>query len=111
MKYLLRAAEEGGYDGLTMSTAAIKNINLNPGSRDFIGNLTAYGPIASGAMKKAAKKSGAKLMKTAIRDKDNRGWEIPMILIKDNKVAKETIKRGMPIYKKGGEVKKVKNNG
>ena len=111
MKYLLRAAEEGGYDGLTISTAAIKNINLNPGSRDFIGNLTAYGPIASGAMKKAAKKSGAKLMKTAIRDKDNRGWEIPMILIKDNKVAKETIKRGMPIYKKGGEVKKVKNNG
>ena len=62
-------------------------------------------------MKKAAIKSGAKLMKTAIRDKDNRGWEIPMILIKDNKVAKETIKRGMPIYKKGGQVKKVKNNG
>jgi len=111
MKYLLRVAEEGGYDGLTISTPAIKNLRLTPGSQDFIGNLTAYGPIAKGAMKKAAIKSGAKLMKTAIRDKDNRGWEIPMILIKDNKVAKETIKRGMPIYKKGGQVKKVKNNG
>ena len=108
MKYLLRVAEEGGYDGLTISTPAIKNLRLTPGSQDFIGNLTAYGPIAKGAMKKAAIKSGAKLMKTAIRDKDNRGWEIPMILIKDNKVAKETIKKGMPIYKKGGEVKKGK---
>tara|TARA_R110000744_G_scaffold17662_2_gene47685 strand:- start:4187 stop:9070 length:4884 start_codon:yes stop_codon:yes gene_type:complete len=108
MKYLLRAAEDGGYDGLSISTPAIKNLHMNPGNRDYIGNLTAYGPIANGAMKKAAKKSGAKLMKTAIRDKDNRGWEVPMILLKENKVAKETIKRGVPIYKKGGIIKDKK---
>ena len=105
MKYLLRAAEEGGYDGLSISTPAIKNLNLSPGSRDFIGNLTAYGPIANGAMKKAAKKVGAKFMKTAIVDDQKRGWEIPMILLKENKIAKDIIKKGTPIYKKGGSVK------
>ena len=105
MKYLLRVAEEGGYDGLSISTAAIKNLSLRPGSKDFIGNLTAYGPIANGAMKKAAKKVGAKFMKTAIVDEKKRGWEIPMILIKENKIAKDIIKKGTPIYKKGGSVK------
>lgn len=105
MKYLLRVAEEGGYDGLSISTPAIKNLTLSPGSKDFIGNLTAYGPIANGAMKKAAKKVGAKFMKTAIVDEKKRGWEIPMILIKENKIAKDIIKKGTPIYKKGGSVK------
>jgi len=105
MKYLLRVAEEGGYDGLSISTPAIKNLSLSPGSKDFIGNLTAYGPIANGAMKKAAKKVGAKFMKTAIVDEKKRGWEIPMILIKENKIAKDIIKKGTPIYKKGGSVK------
>jgi len=105
IKYLLRVAEEGGYDGLSISTPAIKNLSLRPGSRDFVGNLTAYGPIAGGAMKKAAKKVGAKFMKTAIVDNQKRGWEIPMILLKENKTAKDIIKKGTPIYKKGGSVK------
>jgi hypothetical protein len=105
IKYLLRVAEEGGYDGLSISTPAIKNLSLRPGSRDFVGNLTAYGPIANGAMKKAAKKVGAKFMKTAIVDNQKRGWEIPMILLKENKTAKDIIKKGTPIYKKGGSVK------
>ena len=105
MKYLLRVAQEGGYDGLSISTPAIKNLSLTPGSRDFIGNLTAYGPIANGAMKKAAKKIGAKFMKTAIVDEKKRGWEIPMILLKENKIAQELIKKGTPIYKKGGSVR------
>ena len=102
---MLRVAEEGGYDGLSISTPAIKNLSLRPGSRDFVGNLTAYGPIAGGAMKKAAKKVGAKFMKTAIVDNQKRGWEIPMILLKENKTAKDIIKKGTPIYKKGGSVK------
>ena len=105
IKYLLRVAEEGGYDGLSISTPAIKNLNIRPGGRDFIGNLTSYGPVANGAMKKAAKKSNAKLMKTSIVDDNKRGWEIPMILIKGDNVAKETIKKGTPLYKKGGSVK------
>ena len=106
MKYLLRVAREGGYDGITINTSAIKNLGMTPTGRDFKGNLVAYGPMAQGAMKKAAKKSGAKFMKTVIVDGKNRAWEVPMILIKENKAAQALIDKGLPIYKKGGIVKK-----
>ena len=102
MKYALRAAQEGGYDGISISSVAIKNRSLRPGSRDYGGNIAAYGPMAEGAMKKAAKKSGAKYLKTSIIDDKNRGWEIPMILLKDNPEAAANIARGLPAYQRGG---------
>jgi len=106
MKYLLRVAREGGYDGITINTPAIKNLNMSPTGKDYKGNLVAYGPMAKGAMEKAAKKSGAKFMKTVIMDDNNRAWEVPMILIKENKAAQAIIDKGLPIYKRGGVVKK-----
>ena len=106
MKYLLRVAREGGYDGITMNTAAVKNQGLNVTNKDYRGNLVAYGPMAKGAMEKAAKKSGAKFMKTYIMDGDKKVWEVPMILFKENKAAQAIIDKGLPIYKKGGIVKK-----
>ena len=106
MKYLLRVAREGGYDGITINTPAIKNLGMSSTGRDYKGNLVAYGPMAQGAMKKAAKKSGAKFMKTVIVDGDNRVWEVPMILFKENKAAQALIDKGLPVYKKGGTVKK-----
>jgi len=106
MKYLLRVAREGGYDGITINTPAIKNLNMSSTGRDYKGNLVAYGPMAKGAMEKAAKKSGAKFMKTVIMDDEKRAWEVPMILIKENKAAQALIDKGLPIYKKGGIVKK-----
>ena len=106
MKYLLRVAREGGYDGLTINTAAIKNKGLNVTNQDYRGNLVAYGPMAKGAMEKAAKKSGAKFMKTYIMDGDKKVWEVPMILFKENKAAQAIIDKGLPIYKRGGTVKK-----
>jgi hypothetical protein len=106
MKYMLRVAREGGYDGITINTPAIKNLGMSSTGRDYKGNLVAYGPMAQGAMKKAAKKSGAKFMKTVIVDGGNRVWEVPMILFKENKAAQALIDKGLPIYKKGGIVKK-----
>jgi hypothetical protein len=106
MKYLLRVAREGGYDGITINTPAIKNLGMSPTGKDYKGNLVAYGPMARGAMEKAAKKSGAKFMKTVIVDDNNRAWEVPMILIKENKAAQALIDKGLPVYKKGGTVKK-----
>ena len=106
MKYMLKVAREGGYDGITINTAAIKNKGLNPTNQDFKGNLVAYGPMAQGAMKKAANKSGAKFMKTVIVDGDKKVWEVPMILFKENKAAQAIIDKGLPVYKKGGIVKK-----
>jgi hypothetical protein len=106
MKYMLRVAREGGYDGISINTPAIKNLNMSSTGRDYKGNLVAYGPMAKGAMEKAAKKSGAKFMKTYIMDDNKRAWEVPMILIKENKGAQALIDKGLPIYKKGGIVKK-----
>ena len=106
MKYLLKVAREGGYDGISINTPAIKNKGLSPTNKDFKGNLVAYGPMAQGAMKKAANKSGANFMKTVIVDDNKRVWEVPMILFKENKGAQAIIDKGLPIYKRGGIVKK-----
>ena len=106
MKYMLKVAREGGYDGITINTPAIKNLNMSSTGKDYKGNVVAYGPMAQGAMKKAAKKSGAKFMKTYIVDDNNRVWEVPMILFKENKAAEAIIDKGLPIYKRGGTVKK-----
>ena len=62
--------------------------------------------MAQGAMKKAANKSGANFMKTVIVDDNKRVWEVPMILFKENKGAQAIIDKGLPIYKRGGIVKK-----
>ena len=102
MKYMTKVAQEGGYDGVTISSGAIKNRGEQAGSLDWKGNMVAYGPIAEGAMKKVAKKSGAKFIKTSIIDDKGRGWEIPMIWLDDS--AKFTVQKGMPIYRKGGMV-------
>jgi hypothetical protein len=102
MKYAVKVAQEGGYDGVTISSAAIKNKGIPVGNRDYKGNLIAYGPMAEGAMKKAANKSGAKFIKTAIMDGNGRGWEVPMIWLDD--AAKFNVQKGMPIYKRGGMV-------
>ena len=106
MKYMLKVARDGGYDGISINTAAIKNKGLSPTNKDFKGNLVAYGPMAQGAMKKAANKSGANFMKTVIVDDNKRVWEVPMILFKENKGAQAIIDKGLPIYKRGGIVKK-----
>ena len=102
MKYALRTAQEGGYDGISISTPQIKNLSTSQGSRDHIGNITAYGPIAQGAMKKVGKKSGAKFIKTVITDERNRPFEVPLLLLKDNPQAQSIISKGLGAYKRGG---------
>jgi hypothetical protein len=100
IKYATKVAQEGGYDGVTISSSAIKNRSLNPTNKDFMGNIVAYGPMAEGAMKKAAKKSGAKFIKTAIIDDKGKGWEVPMIWL--DEASKFNVQKGLPIYKRGG---------
>ena len=45
-------------------------------------------------------------MKTAIMDGRKRAWEVPTIVFKDNDIAIKTIDKGLPLYNKGGRVKK-----
>ena len=102
IKYATKMAQEGGYDGVSVATSAIKNRGLRPTDQSFHGNLVAYGPMAQGAMKKVAKKSGAKIIETAIMDNKGVGWKVPMIYLKGNREALFNIAKGMPAYKRGG---------
>jgi len=102
IKYATKMAQEGGYDGVSVATSAIKNRGLRPIDQSFHGNLVAYGPMAQGAMKKVAKKSGAKIIETAIMDNKGVGWKVPMIYLKGNREALFNISQGMPAYKRGG---------
>ena len=104
-KYLTRVAKDGGYDGVGFSSPGIKNRNLTPTNRNYLGNEAAYGPILGKALKNVEKKSNAKLIESVIMDDKRRPWRIPFLSIKDP-VAQETIGKGLPLYKKGGLTKK-----
>jgi hypothetical protein len=114
IKYLLRVAKDGNYDGIAFSTPAVKNRNLSRGSKDYQGNLVAYGDILKKALAKAKSKSGADLIQTSIKgDKISGGsfggrneWNyygVPVLMLKGNTKALEKISKGLPAYSKGGK--------
>jgi len=100
IKYATKMAQEGGYDGVSVASPAVKNRGLRPTDDSFGGNLVAYGPMMTGAMKKVAKKSGAKFLKTSIMDNKGVAWEVPIIWLDDQ--AKFVVSKGLPAYKRGG---------
>jgi hypothetical protein len=116
IKYLLRVAKDGNYDGVAFSTPTIKNLHLGPGNRDYQGNLIAYGPILKNAIRKAKAKSGANLVETSIAGpkretgrwgEDQSYFGVPALMLKGNKKALEKISKGLPAYKEGGLTKTI----
>jgi len=118
IKYLLRMAKDGKYDGVAFSTPAIKNRGLLPGDRSYRGNLEAYGPILKNAIKKARAKTGADYFETAIQSTQTSRsgyssqdakvfYNVPTLMIKGNPKAIEKISKGLPAYKDGGLTKTV----
>jgi hypothetical protein len=112
IKYLLRMAKDGNYDGVAFSTPAIKNRGLLPGDISYRGNLEAYGPILNNAIRKARSKSGADYFETAIQSTHKNSnekvyYNVPTLMIKGNKKAIDKISRGLPAYKEGGLTKTV----
>ena len=110
IKYLMRIAKDGNYDGVAFSTPAVKNRNLSRGSKDYQGNLYAYGNILNNAIRKAKAKTGADLFETSIAAKgeyrnDMTYYGVPALMIKGNKKAIEKISKGLPAYAKGGLTK------
>lgn len=114
IKYLMRVAKDGNYDGVAFSTPAIKNRSLSRGSKDYQGNLIAYGDILKKAIRKAKSKSGADLLQTSIKGDNIRGgsfggrseynyYGVPALMLKGNAKAMETISKGLPAYSKGGK--------
>ncbi len=112
IKYLLRMAKDGKYDGVAFSTPAIKNRGLLPGDKSYRGNLEAYGPILNNAIKKVRAKTGADYFETAIQSTHKNSTEkvfynVPTLMIKGNPKAAEKISKGLPAYKDGGLTKTV----
>jgi hypothetical protein len=102
-KYLTRVAKDGKYDGVAFANPTIKNRNLSPTDRSYIGNLSAYGPILNKSLSNAAKKTGANLLNTVIRDKEGRIYgNVKLLNLKGNKMAEEIISKGVSAYKQGG---------
>ena len=102
-KYLMRVAKDGKYDGVAFANPAIKNRKLSPTDRSYIGNLSAYGPILNKSLSNAAKKTGANLLNTVIRDKEGRIYgNVKLLNLKGNKMAEEIISKGVSAYKQGG---------
>jgi hypothetical protein len=118
IKYLMRVAKDGNYDGVAFSTPTIKNLGLTRGSRDYQGNIIAYGQILKNAIKKAKSKSGADLVETSIQgpgiqrgrwggEQEPSYFGVPALMLKGNKKALEKISKGLPAYKEGGLTKTV----
>ena len=112
IKYLLRMAKDGKYDGVAFSTPAIKNRGLLPGDKSYRGNLEAYGPILNNAIRKARAKTGADYFETSIRSTHKNTdekvyYNVPTLMIKGNPKAIERISQGLPAYKDGGLTKTV----
>ena len=116
IKYLMRVAKDGNYDGVAFSTPTIKNLGLARGNRDYQGNIIAYGQILKNAIRKAKSKSGADLVETSIEGpgratgiggSDSSYFGVPALMLKGNKKALEKISKGLPAYKEGGLTKTV----
>ena len=116
IKYLMRVAKDGNYDGVAFSTPTIKNLGLSRGNKDYQGNIIAYGQILKNAIRKAKSKSGADLVETSIEgpgiDRGIQGrkpsfFGVPALMLKGNKKALEKISKGLPAYKEGGLTKTV----
>ena len=104
-KYLMRIAKDGKYDGVAFANPAVKNKNITPGNRDYVGNLSAYGPILNNALQKTAKKTGANLLNTVIKDGNGQIFgNIKMLNLKGNKMAEEIITKGVSAWQQGGTV-------
>ena len=119
IKYLLRVAKDGNYDGVAFSTPTIKNLGKTLGDKDYKGNIIAYGDILKNAIRKAKAKSGADLVETSIGAKVDRQtsrygsdelvkyFSAPALMLKGNTKALEKIAKGLPAYKEGGLTKTV----
>ena len=115
IKYLLRVAKDGNYDGVAFSTPTIKNRSIGRDNKDYKGNLIAYGDILKNAIRKAKSKSGADLFETSISSGSSYGdtpkyYGVPALMIKGNTKALEKISKGLPAYNEGGLVQNVFND-
>ena len=105
-KYLLRLAKEGNYDGVAVSTGAIKN-RLKSEARgnlmddEATGHYGFYDAIMQKALKKIAKKGNLDYTYTVINDGKVNWGNVPVLLLKEA----DKVLEGLPAFKEGGMVR------
>ena len=106
MQGLMKMADDKGYDGIGLSTGKMKKAygGIPKGGDKF------YDEIGVKAMKRIAKKSGFKFGDTTIVDGKGFTWEkIPIISMRDINTGKKFAGEStIPVYSRGGQVKKEK---
>ena len=106
MQGLMKMADDKGYDGIGLSTGKMKKAygGIPKGGDKF------YDEIGVKAMKRIAKKSGFKFGDTTIVDGKGFTWEkIPIISMRDINTGKKFAGEStIPVYNRGGQVKKAK---
>lgn len=107
MQGLLKMADDKGYDGIALSTGKMKKAHggIPKGGDKF------YDEIGVKALKRIAKKSGFKFGDTTIVDGNGFTWEkIPIISMRDINTGKKFAGEStIPVYNRGGQVKKGYN--
>ena len=105
-KYLLRLAKEGNYDGVAVSTGAIKNrlkseARGNLMDEEATGHYGFYDAIMQNALKKIAKKGNLGYTYTVINDGTVNWGNVPVLLLKEG----DKVLEGLSAFREGGLVR------
>jgi len=98
MKYLLRLAKEGKYDGVAVSTGNIKNRRGYGSEESQKGHYGFYDNIMQKVMKKIAKNADLEYNRTVINDGAVNWGNVPILILKEI----DKIMKGLPSFREGG---------
>ena len=98
MKYLLRLAKEGKYDGVAVSTGNIKNRRGYGSEESQKGHYGFYDNIMQKVMKKIAKNADLEYNRTVINDGAVNWGNVPILILKEV----DKVMKGLPSFREGG---------
>ncbi len=98
VKYLLRLAKEGNYDGVAVSTGNIKNRRGYGSQDEQKGHYGFYDKIMQKVMKKIAKNADLEYNRTVINDGKINWGNIPILILKEM----DKVMKGLPSFREGG---------
>jgi hypothetical protein len=98
MKYLLRLAKEGNYDGVAVSTGSIKNRKGYGSEEQTKGHYGFYDKIMQKVMKKIAKNADLDYNRTIINDGAVNWGNVPILILKEI----DKVMKGLPSFREGG---------
>ena len=98
VKYLLRLAKEGNYDGVAVSTGNIKNRRGYGSQDEQKGHYGFYDKIMQKVLKKIAKNADLEYNRTVINDGAVNWGNVPILILKEM----DKVMKGLPSFREGG---------